>query len=57
MSATVKNIDDLNGLNIKGLKDFLRARDVCTTGVKKDLLRRALRQLPSGPEFWAFYIL
>ena len=41
MSATVKSIDadDLNGLNIIGLKDFLLARDVSTTGVKKDLLR------------------
>ena len=34
-------IEDLNGLNVIGLKDFLRARGVCTKGVKKDLLRLA----------------
>ena len=41
MSATVKSIDDLNGFNILGLKDFRRAGGVCTKGVKKDLLRLA----------------
>ena len=42
MSAKVKNIEDLNKLNVDALKEFLRARGQPTTkGLKQDLLRLA----------------